>query len=480
MTARPTMRKTTNVELLNRLRDVLGGRRVSRSELDRVNYARDLWPRSLLGVRRGEVPPPPDLIVWPETTEEVSRVMKICNDMQVPVVPFGAGSGLTGAAQPLCGGVILDTKRMNRLERISEKSLIAVCQTGIIGALLEKELNHRGYTMGHYPGSMYTSTLGGYLATRSAGQAATLYGKIEDIVISMQAVLADGTVMHTRTAPRRATGPDFNHVFLGSEGSLAVLTRAHMRIHLLPQARAFRSLVFKNVTNGLEAMRQIMRLGLRPAIARFSDEADTGTTMNALGLSVKGCLLVLVFDGWESQVELESQKALEICRAEGGRDHGEEPAQQWFAHRFAEFYRQSPIYSEQKMLLDTIEVAATWSKAMPVYEAVHQALDGVITVLTNFSHIYPEGCSLAFTVLGQAENEDDFQLYDDVWRRALEATLQAGGVISHAHGLGRLKIDWLGKQNPTALSLLRGLKRRLDPNNVLNPGKLAPNPEGAC
>ena len=473
-------KRSTNVELLNRLRDVLGGRRVSRSVTDRVNYGRDLWPRSLLEVRQGDVPHQPDLIVWPETTEEVSRIVKICSEMKTSLVPFGAGSGMCGGIQPLCGGVVLDTKRMNRLERLSPESQLAVCQTGILGVHLEQELNRRGYTMGHFPGSFGTSTLGGYLATRSAGQAATMYGKIEDMVVSLQAVLADGTIIHTRTAPRRATGPDFNHVLLGSEGALAVLTRAHMRVHALPSARVFRSLSFPKLDAGLEAVRLILRFGLRPTIVRLSDEADTATTINALGFSVRGCLLALVFDGDTAQTELESGKALEICRANGGRDQGEDPARHWYNHRFSEHYRQSPLVAEEKTLLDTIELVTTWTNVRPVYDAVRKALNRQATVLAHVPHAYPEGCALAFTVLCKISAEGEFKRYDRVWQSAMEAALKSGAVISHAHGIGRQKVRWLAKQNPLALTLMQGLKRRLDPNNVLNPGKFTVDVECPC
>ncbi len=473
-------RRVTNVELLNRLRDVLGGRRVSRNLSDRISYSRDLWPRRLLDLRHGEVPHRPDLIVWPETTEEVSRVLKICNEMRTPVVTFGAGSGLCGAVESMQGGVVLDTKRMNRLERVSPLSHIAVCQTGILGVHLEQELNRRGFSLGHFPGSFGTATLGGYLSTRSAGQAATAYGKIEDMVVSLQAVLADGTVIHTRTAPRRATGPDFNHVLLGSEGSLAILTRAHMRIHLLPAARVFCSLSFSKLDAALETLRLILRTGLRPTIARVSDEADTSVTMNPLGMSLKGCLLVLVFDGRTSQVELESARALVIGREQGGRDAGEEPARQWFNHRYAEHFRQSPLVADQKTLLDTIEVATTWSNARPLYDAVRKALGRQATVLTHVPHAYPEGCALSFTVLCKIGGEDALKRYDRLWQSAMTAVLASGGVISHAHGIGRQKVRWLQSQNPLALKLLHGLKRQLDPNDILNPGKFALEAEAPC
>lgn len=476
----PTARRHVNVELLNRLRDVLGGTRVSHGTLDGISYSRDLWPRGTLGVRRGRIENRPELIAWPETTEEVSRILRICNEMRVPVVPFGAGSGMCGAAVPRRGGIVLDLKRMKQVERISDQSNLVVCQPGILGAHLERELNRHGYTLGHLPGSLGTSTVGGYLATRSAGLAATYYGKIEDMVISLQVVLPDGTVVTTRTAPRRATGPDFNHLFLGSEGALGVITRTHLRIHLLPEAYFFRGLAFKNLAAGLESLRLILRCGLRPLFVRLCDEDDTATTMNELGIAVRGCLLVLIFGGGAGLVELSGRKAVEICRGLDGRDHGEEPARVWYEHRYAEHYRQSEILAEPETIFDTIDVAATWRDVEGVYRAVRSAVPKEIRLAAHVPHAYPEGCSLEFTMTGRAKAKKDLELYDRAWALVLDALGKNGGVLSHHHGIGLQKDKWRARQQPVAEALLRALKRQLDPYDILNPGKFDGEPEDAC
>jgi len=465
-------RRRVNVELLNRLRDILGGKRVSRQPIDTLNYGRDLWTSGMLAIRRGEIDHRPEFIVWPQTTEEVSRVLRLCNEMEVPVTPFGGGSGLTGGAIPMEGGVVLDMKKMKRLVRISEQSSLAVCQPGILGGQLERELNRLGYTLGHFPGSLNTSTLGGYLATRSAGMAATYYGKIEDLVISMQVVLADGTVINTRTAPRRATGPDFNHLFLGSEGLLGVITRAHLRIHLLPETFFMRSLSFKNLSDGLTSLRLIMRAGLRPMYVRLSDEADTDETLRAMGIDAGGNLLVLVFGGWEKQVETAGRKAVELCREHHGRDFGEAPAKQWYDKRFSEFFRQSELLSQPDAVFTTVEVVALWSRVGSVLQAARAATPAGLRLLSCVPHAYPEGASLQFSLVGRAPAATDRQLHENAWKALLTATHEAGGVISHHTGLGLQKMPWLARHKSTAYRLLVGVKRRLDPQNILNPGKL--------
>jgi alkyldihydroxyacetonephosphate synthase len=477
MTTQSAARRAINVELLNRLRDVVGGKRVSRSELEGVAYSRDMQTASVLETRNGHVARRPDFVVWPESTEEVSRILRLCNEVRMPVTPFGGGTGLDGDAAPDCGGVVLDMKRMNRLERISELSCIGVCQPGIIGAHLEHDLNRQGYTLGHFPGSLGSSTLGGWLSTRGAGMAATTYGKIEDMVVSLQVVLADGAVLHTRTAPRRATGPDFNHLFIGSEGALGVITRAHMRIHLLPEARYFRGLAFKTLEEGLTALRLILRAGMKPSFLRLADEADVATNLKALGVNVSGCLLALVFDGRPTQVDLYGRKALEICRQNGGRDHGEEPARVWCEHRYAEFYRQSPVFEEAGGVLEHLEAAAVWRDAAAVHRAVREATPGDVELLANVPHAYPEGCGFLFTMVGKADNGDAAAFVEKTRNAALAAARGAGAVVSRSHGAAKGR----GKTAADpAREILLGVKKRLDPNQILNPGAFAVDPEKPC
>ena len=465
--------KGTNIELFNRLRDLLGPKKVSRSMLDQISYSRDLWPLGMLWMRHGQIPHRPDFIVWPETTDEVSRVVGLCNEFNVPLIPFGAGSGVCGGTVPVGGGIICDTKMMNHVESINEKSLLATVQTGIIGEHLERRLSHRGYTLGHFPSSIYCSTLGGYLAGRSAGQLSTKYGKIEDMVVSLQAVLPNGNIVNTRTSPRSATGPNFNQLLIGSEGTLGVITRATLRIRPAPEERVFQSYTFPDVRSGARAIRKVLQKGATPAVVRLYDETDTALSMTAIDFEdYSGCLLNLIFEGWPRRCVLEAEIASDICRAEGGRNLGPVPAEHWWKHRYAISYRQSQILSAPDMVLDTIEVATTWTNLINLYETMRAALSRHMTVLAHFSHAYREGCSIYFTVMGKAEDLPDMELYQRVWESALDACIRAGGTISHHHGVGILKAKGIQKQLGSWMKVYAGLKHRLDPNNILNPHKM--------
>jgi alkyldihydroxyacetonephosphate synthase len=471
MTARRT--RGTNIEVWNSLRDILGPKKVSRSTLDQISYSRDMWPKGQLRMRHGKIGNLPDFIVWPETTEEISRVFRLCEEARVPVIPFGGGSGVCGGTVPVAGGIICDLKKMNRIDTINENSLLVTAQAGVLGEHLERALNHKGYTLGHFPSSIYCSTLGGYLATRSAGQLSTRYGKIEDMVVSLEAVTPDGSIIRTRTAPRSATGPDFDQLLVGSEGTLAIITRATMRIHPKPAGKEFASFIFKDLQSGFGAIRKTLQKGATPATVRLYDEADTAATLSDMGIKGQGgCLLVLVFEGGPRRCELEAQMAAEICLAEGGKAKGAGPAEHWWNHRYAIAYRQSPILSSEDMLLDVIEVATTWSNLTNLYEKMRSALEKHLTVTAHFTHAYRQGCSIYFTVMGKAEALPDEELYEKVWDEALEACIAAGGALSHHHGIGLLKAKFMKKQLGSWMKLFAGLKKRMDPYNILNPHKM--------
>jgi len=467
-----TGRQRLDVEFYNRLLDLFGPRRVSRNEQDLLSYSRDLWPIGMLWIRDGEIPYSPNFIVWPETTEEVSKLLKMCNERGMPLVPFGGGSGMCGGAVPIKGGVICDMKRMNRIEGFSERSLLVTAQSGIIGEHLERELNRKGYSLGHCPSSMYISSLGGWLAARSAGFFATKYGKIEDMVVSIQAVLPDGTVIHTKTTPRSAAGPDFDQILMGSEGTLAIITKTTLRMHVSPESVLFHSFVFKNIADGVAAIRHIMRDGIKPAAVRLYDEQQSRNTLDSIGYAAEGNLLLLVFEGTPRCTIEESQIGLEHCLSCGGQDMGEEPARNWYENRYSENYRQSLILSKDNMVTDTIEVAAIWSNLLPLYQKIKNILEPHVTVNTCLGHAYPEGASLSFSVTGKTQETPDRSLYMNIWSDALAACIEAGGTISHHHGIGLLRAFAIHAELGAAFALFAGMKKFLDPKNILNPGKL--------
>lgn len=518
---------------------IVGPRAVSTADADRFAYSRDAWPRDLLRIKSGEVPCAPTCVVWPETREEVAKVLELAARLGVPVVPFGAGSGVMGGARPKEGGIALDLKRLKAIRRLDEKNLRLEVEAGIVGERLERTLQQRGFTLGHFPSSIICSTLGGWLAARSAGQASTLYGKIEDMTFGLE-VATPGRVHRSMLGPRPGRGADMNALLIGSEGCFAAITAAELRIRPLPEARRMRGLRFPGVEAGIEAIRRMLRLGLRPAVVRLYDALDTflgrghgkedeeaaevrsleaiqrhakgayaslasrfpralapgagklaqslvrSTVQAVLGAPMvlnraiaalpEDCLLILGFEGQPALVGAELTAALGVCAGLGAEDLGEGPGQHWLENRYNVSYKQSKAYASGAFT-DTMEVAATWDRLLPMYRAVRAAIGREAFVMAHFSHAYAEGCSIYFTFAGAAAAADDthavLERYDRLWRGAIAAVHDTGGTLSHHHGVGELKADGMAREHgPGGMRLLEALKDGFDPAGVMNPGKL--------
>ncbi len=266
--------------LQRELEAIFGPRRVSLRPVDLDTYARDMWPRLLLGYREGRpLPVRPYAVVWPEHVREVVAVIKLAREHRIPIVPYGGGSGVCGGAVPIHGGITIDTKRMQQIRAVHAAELVCDVEAGLSGERFERELARRGYTFGHFPSSIYCSTVGGWLATRAAGQLSTKYGKVEDRCAGLTVVTGRGEVIETDGPSRALRGPNWTQLLLGSEGTLGVITSARLRLSPAPQLRVFRGFEVEDVPAGVAAIRRVLQKGLRPAVVRLYDEIDT--LMNA-------------------------------------------------------------------------------------------------------------------------------------------------------------------------------------------------------
>ncbi len=485
--------------------------RLSTEEVDRLSYARDLWPLALLWGRQGRTPPPPDAVVWPGTDEEVSAVIALARARRLAVIPYGAGSGVCGGTWALQGGLTLDLKRFDSIGEVDARARTVEVGAGVLGETLERRLNARGFTLGHFPSSISTSTVGGWLAARSAGQFSSKYGKIEDMLLSARVVL--GTGEQVVLPERPFSGPDLAPLLVGSEGTLCAFTRAKLRVFPLPGGRAFHGFSFGSVSDGLEAIRRIFRAGLRPAVVRLYDPFDTAfvggggakqspvtppslrgafgqvwaprllrqvtrqtlghpAVMNQLQRVFRKSRLIVMFEGSERRVLEDDRAATRLCQQLGAEDLGEAPGRAWLAKRYDVSYRMSRLI-ESGTFADTMEIAAPWEAVQRVYEAVHQAASRFAFVLCHFSHAYAEGCSLYFSFVGSGGSEEEMESrYHQLWGAALRAAVGAGGNVSHHHGVGVLKAEVLREALGGGFVVLQSLKRRFDPDGVMNPGKL--------
>ncbi len=437
-------------------------------------HRQDYWFLSVLRASRGALERPL-CVIRPRSVEQVATGLRYANAHRIPVVPFGAGSGVCGAVQPDSRSIVIDMRAMNRIVELNEKALLVRVQAGMMGGTFEAELNAAGYSAGHFPQSIDVSTVGGWVATRAAGQYSTRYGNVEDILLALEAVLPDGRILRTHVGPRSATGPDLRHVFLGAEGTMGVVTELTYRIFPQPQSRSLQSFVFPTMDAGLEAIRQFMRTGWRPPVVRLYDGIETARLFPQAS-NGNNCLLILLSEGPESLTTAETVACGEICVANGGEAKGSEPVERWLQER--NHVPGFQMFIEKGLVVDTIEVAATWDRIGGLYHdvvAAIQAVPGIFMASGHSSHSYAQGTNIYFTFVGRPEDPaQGEETYLAAWRAAMDTTVRCGGTIAHHHGVGRLRLPWMAPELGVGLEVLRSIKQAIDPHGIMNPGVLIP------
>jgi alkyldihydroxyacetonephosphate synthase len=460
-------------QILATLQKIVGNGNVSHREIDRLSYSKDYWPIALRWMLEGKVPALPDFVVWPETVDHISHIIKVANEEKIAVIPFGEGSGVLGGAIPVQGGIVVDMKKMSAVLTLDDTNLTITVQPGINGMNLERFLNQKGYTLGHIPQSLYCSTVGGWLACRAAGQFSTKYGKIDDIFISLEAVLPQGTIIRSKPVPKSSTGPRVDMLLLGAEGTLGIITEATLKIWPYPEKRVLQSYVFSQVEEGLESVRFILRRGIFPAVARLYDQAETERHFYRIKKARGKCILILVTEGDRELVDLEESVSHAVCTEHGGIPTGELPAAHWLETRFN--VKEISEFTPRDVVFDTIEVSVMWDKSMVLYRSIISAMksiDGIIIASAHASHFYPQGVCFYFTFGGTPMTGSPTDFYERVWDAAMKACLDAGGSISHHHGIGIMRSTWIQEELGSSLNILRKIKKALDPDNVMNPGKM--------
>ncbi len=461
------------------LEEIVGEPHISTRQADRLVYATDWFWLPQMWLDRGQQPRMPDYIVHPGTVEEIAEIMKIANSYRIPVIPWGGGSGSQGGALSIYGGIILDLKRLNRIIEIDTHSLTVTAEAGINGTQLEWALNEKGLMLPHYPASANCATLGGYLAPRGTGTISTKYGKAEDLVLRMQVVLPDGHVLRTPHVPQHAGGPDFHHLFLGTEGTFGVITEATMQVDYLPEARLLRAVLFDDLSNALEAGRLIMTKRLNPFVIRLYDPSSTASRVKKiLGHSLEGAYMVIGFDGDPDIAALEEAKSMEIIEGLGGKDLGREAGESWWDHRYDFYY--PPQSLKLPWMYGTTETVTTYDKIEQLYWAEKRAVeeeykDWDIDFIGHFSHWFHWGAALysRFIIRNPPEDPTEaLRLHNRVWNTAMTAVLENGGMVNEHHGVGLKLSRYMRRQYGDAWPLLETLKKAIDPNGIMNPGKV--------
>ena len=436
-----------------------------------ADHSYDWWPLAAKWRQNGKTPCKPDAVVYPGNAEDVVRVLRWCNANSVPVTPWGLGSSVTGQPLTEYGGVTVDLSRMNRIIKVDKENLIVRAEAGVMGGDLEDHLREKGYTLNHSPQSLYRSTVGGWLATRATGQLSSRYGGIEDLAYSFTAVLADGTLFETTDLPRMAVGPDLRHLLIGSEGTMGIVTEVALKIFPLPEKRVFETIAFPSVEAGKNAMRAIMANNLRPALLRFYDTAEARHAM--ADKAFPSPVMFLGTEGLADMADAEMTACRRICTGFGGEPLGPDGAVSWTERRY-DFSTIEGFVMRPEGVAETIEISNNWERIMDTYNLVTSRLAPYADeVLGHFSHVYTTGVSLYVILLGEAADcAEAEERIETIWQVAMEASLETGASISHHHGAGLARNPYVERALGSGLTVMQRVKDALDPNNILNPGKL--------
>ncbi len=437
--------------------------------------SRDWWPLAMIWATEGQVAGLGAAVVKPSTAGQVAEVLAVCNEDRVPVTAAGGRSGVCGGSVPLFGGIVIDLTGLSGVVDVDRTSLVLDVGAGTFGDALERELRDaHGVTVGHWPQSMALATVGGWLACRGAGQYSTRYGKIEDIVVGLDVALADGRAISTGGQPAQAVGPDLTQLFVGSEGTLGVITGARLKLHPAPVAERRGSWCFVSFESGLEACRKILQRGATPAVLRLHDATE------AKRFGAEDHLLIVLDEGDPLIVDATMAVVAEEAARAGSEHAGESPVAAWLEHRNDVAALEAMI--TKGYVVDTMEVAGRWADLPRIHREATAAIEGVegtLIAACHQSHAYVDGACLYFTFAAKVPADGRESYYREVWDAGTRAVLAAGGALSHHHGVGlnrgRFMRDVLGG----GFGVLAALKTALDPNGILNPGKLGlPSPFG--
>jgi len=492
--------------LLKALTAVVGDDNVDQTPLDRVVHTYGKSLRDLVRIRRGDLGRLPDVVVYPGTEHEVAGVVAAAIEHDAVLIPFGGGTNISGSLEaprtetrPV---ISLDVGRMAQVLDIDEGSNLARVEAGVLGPDLERQLNARGWTIGHFPDSFNHSTLGGWIATRSSGMQSDKYGDIADITRGLRVVTPNGTLV-VRPVPSTSTGPSVREMVLGSEGRLGVITEATVHVHRLPAERTIIAYLFPSWSAGLAAMHDIAASDAHVSVTRVSDADETAfsfaTTKRSSRLSAlktsafkaflkkrKGfdlermCLSFVGYEGSAEHVKANRKLVGAIVSTHGGVSAGEGPGALYDQKKFDTPYIRDFLL-DRGTLADVSETSTGWSQLEPLYDAVIAAARAQFDelgvrgwIMCHLSHSYHSGACLYFTfALPPSAALDPLVQYDRVKAAVQQAFLDNGGTLSHHHAVGTEHARWLADDiSPVGVQMIDVLFEGVDPGHHLNPGKI--------
>lgn len=486
--------------------------------LDRLVRAHGQTLHDTITLREGAFDRIPDVVVWPECHDDVMRIVELANKFNVVVIPFGGGTSVSGAVScPVKEQrtiLSLDTSQMNRILWIDHGNLVACCEAGIVGQDLERSLQAQGYTTGHEPDSYEFSSLGGWVATRASGMKKNTYGNIEELLVSVRFVTPTGVLEKKTQVPRMSCGPDFNHIVLGSEGTLGVVTEATIKIRPLPPCKKYGSIVFPDFESGVKCLREIAKQRLQPSSIRLMDNEQFkfGQTLRPspgyLGLILDGlkrmyitkikgfnvdsmCVATLVFEGQKKDIEYHEKKIYTIAADFNGIPAGEKNGERGYTLTFVIAYIRD-LALEFNVVAESFETSVPWDRTITLCKNVKHRIGEECKALgihhyfisCRVTQTYDVGSCVYFyfgfnwTTL--PETSDPLSVYERLEEMARDEILASGGSLSHHHGVGKLRAKWFcGQVSPLGVQLYSAAKKQLDPKNIFACGNLVHIPSSS-
>ncbi len=493
--------------LLAELHAILSPEQISLQPLDRLRHSYGKSFPDLFRVRNGIVQRAPDVVVLPDCHEQVEALVRLAQRLDFCLIPFGGGTNIVGGINPEADEarpvITLSLRKMNRLIAIDRESRTATIQAGALGPEIESDLAKQGHSLGHFPDSFEYSTLGGWLATRSAGMQSDAYGKIEDMVVSIKFVTPSGTIV-TKPVPASSAGPDLNRIMVGSEGILGVITEATMRVHKTPAIKDYRGYLFKSFEDGVRGIQECLERGFAPSMIRLQDSGESELAFNMrapkggiegwIQNRVKGwlrfrgyiepCILIVGVEGHGASIAATRHHSRKILKSHGGFSLGTSVGDTWSKDKFNIPYLRDYIM-DYGCMADVAETSTLWSKVLPLYSATIAAVkarfqqeDGTGFIGCHISHTYETGACLYFTFAARQPKGRELEHYYGYKRLVTDTIMSLGGTLSHHHAVGVEHRPWMKQEiSPAGLQALHALKACLDPEGVLNPGKLLPEPD---
>lgn len=484
----PSQATEQDIATLNK---IVGQEFVTTDDEHRKPRARGKSYLDLLDWRMEQDVTAPDVVVSPNTEEQILEILQYCSTEGIAVVPFGGGTSVVGGVSPVQAEgqravLSLDLARFDEIEDVDAVSGLATLGAGLMGPHAEMKLAEHGLQLGHFPQSFPYATIGGFAATRSSGQNSAGYGRFDDMVREMTVVTPKGIMRPGKASPATAAGPSLKQLFMGSEGLFGIITRVRLHVHPIPEVKLYEAFSFPSFEKGVTALRAVEQSGAGPTVLRLSDEIESSvnlTSTDKIGESDskenKGCLAISVFEGSEDHAHRTHQETRSVMLAHGGTSVGEGPARQWEKGRFG-----APVLRDSLMdagaLCETLETATDWSNVPTLKKAVGNALasqlvgESAALIMCHVSHVYSTGCSLYFTIVAGAseDNESTAKKWRAAKSAATEAMSQNGGTVTHHHAVGTDHLPWMAEEvGELGLDILKAVKRELDPAGILNPGK---------